>query len=292
MLAVYKKELKGYFCNLSGYIFAAFLLVMTGIYFTAITLTQGYTEFEYTLQGVNFIFMLIVPIVTMKCFAEERHSHTDQLLYSLPVSLPKIVLGKYFALCTVMVVPMIPMSFMPLIISGYAGQSGASVNFASAYGGLLGFFLLGCAFLAIGMLISSLTESQVVAAVMTIGTLLILYLMSSLSGLIPSTAAASFAALTVIVIAFSALVYYLTKNIYASLGAGVVLEGANIVCYTQFGTAYEGLIQKVLNWVSLYDRYSNFNLGLLDLTAVVYYLSITALCVFITVQVVEKRRWS
>ena len=162
MTAIYKRELKSYLTSMVGYLFMFFVLVLTGIYFSAYQLTASYPKFEYTLSSLTFVFLIGVPILSMRVLAEERKQKTDQLLLTAPVSVWEIVVGKYLALVTVFAIPMLVICFYPLIMS----QLG-TVSFGTAYTAILGFFLLGCANLAIGVFMSALTESQVIAAVLT-----------------------------------------------------------------------------------------------------------------------------
>lgn len=183
MKAIYKREVSSYFNSMIGWIFVAVLTVFIGIYFFAYNLFQGYPYFSLSLGSSLFIFMVVVPILTMRSMADERHTKTDQLLLTAPVSVTAVVLGKYFAMLTVFAVPVAIACLCPLIIA----LNGTAFLLAD-YGAILAFFLLGAVEIAVGMLISSLTESQIIAAVGTFGLLLLLYLWDGLVGFLPSTA--------------------------------------------------------------------------------------------------------
>ena len=287
MFAIYKKELKNYFINMTGYIFIGFMLAVTGIFTTLINLISTYPSFENVLSNITIVFLLIIPILTMRSVAEERHSKTDQLLYSLPVSVTQIVLEKYLAMFTVFLIPVGIIGLYPLILSIFG-----TVYLGTAYGALLGFTLLGGALIAVGMFMSSLTESQVIAAVTSFGVIFAMYLMSAIASLIPAGAMASLVAFAVVVLIFAGVVYSLTKN---STVAGITAAaGAFILAGIYFinSSIFDGLFANVLNWLSVFDRFSTFTTGLFDLTSVVYYVSLIILFVFGTVQSVEKRRWS
>ena len=287
MFAIYKKELKNYFINMTGYIFIGFMLAITGIFTTLINLISTYPSFENVLSNITIVFLLIIPILTMRSVAEERHSKTDQLLYSLPVSVTQIVLAKYLAMFTVFLIPVGIIGLYPLILSIFG-----TVYLGTAYGALLGFTLLGGALIAVGMFMSSLTESQVIAAVTSFGVIFAMYLMSAIASLIPAGAMASLIAFAVVVLIFAGVVYSLTKN---STVAGITAAaGAFILAGIYFinSSIFDGLFANVLNWLSVFDRFSTFTTGLFDLTSVVYYVSLIVLFVFATVQSVEKRRWS
>ena len=287
MFAIYKKELKNYFINMTGYIFIGFMLAVTGIFTTLINLISTYPSFENVLSNITIVFLLIIPILTMRSVAEERHSKTDQLLYSLPVSVTQIVLAKYLAMFTVFLIPVGIIGLYPLILSIFG-----TVYLGTAYCALLGFTLLGGALIAVGMFMSSLTESQVIAAVTSFGVIFAMYLMSAIASLIPAGAMASLVAFAVVVLIFAGVVYSLTKN---STVAGITAAaGAFILAGIYFinSSIFDGLFANVLNWLSVFDRFSTFTTGLFDLTSVVYYVSLIILFVFGTVQSVEKRRWS
>ena len=163
MTAIYKRELKSYFQSMTGYVLIAFLVIFTGIYFMAYNLNSGYPYFSYVLMNINYVLIIIIPMLTMRSFAEERKNKTDQLLLAAPVKLFDIVMGKYLAMVTVFAVPCLIFCIFPIIIKSF-GTAYLKVDYLS----ILMFFLLGCVYLAIGMFLSSLTESQIIAAVTTI----------------------------------------------------------------------------------------------------------------------------
>lgn len=234
MIAVLKRELGGYFKGMLGYLFAAFMLIFAGIYTMAYNLSGMTAGFEYVVSAIAFIYLIAVPILTMRTIAEERRQKTDQLLYALPVSLTAVVIGKYLALLCVLALPCLIMALYPLILM----QFGA-VPLLSAYGALVAFFMLGACLLAVGLLVSSVTDSPVAAAVMTLLAMLVLYFIGDLASFLPT-----------------------------------------------------GLIREIMTQLSVFDRFDTFIGGVFDLTAIVYYGSIIGVCLFVTVQVLERRRWS
>ena len=170
MLAIYKREWKSYFHSMIGCIIVAFMIAFTGIYFMAYNLYSGYPFFSYVLRAINYVLIIVVPLLTMRSFAEERRNKTDQLLLCAPVRLSQVVLGKYFAMVSVFAIPCLVFCFYPLIIKSF-GTAYLKVDYAAIFM----FFLLGCVYIAIGMFLSSLTESQIIAAITTFGTLMIIY---------------------------------------------------------------------------------------------------------------------
>lgn len=178
MGAIYKKELKSYFTSMIGCVFLAIMLVIIGLYFFIVNMLNMYAEMSTTLGAITFVIVLIMPIITMRTLAEENRQKTDQLLFTSPVSVTKIILGKYFALLTVYAIGILIVCTYPLIMNMYG-----DAQLAQSYSSILGFFLMGAAYLAIGLFISSLTESQVIAAVISFIVMVFTYLMTSLASL-------------------------------------------------------------------------------------------------------------
>jgi len=287
MKAVYQRELFSYFNSLSGYIFGAFLLLFAGIYCMVYNLRGAYVNFEFVLTGMCLVFMIIVPVLTMRVLAEERRQKTDQLLYSLPVRLSDVIIGKYLAMLVVLAVPMAILSLYPLILSQFG-----TVSFATAYGSIFGFFLLGATLIAMGLFVSSVTESQVAAAVITLVATLIFYLMSGLASFVSTAAGASLMALCMIVVIFAVVLYIVAKNPIVSILTAVLGVGGLYIWYAADSSAFSGLFGDIMNQLSVFDRFYTFVNGVFDLTAIVYYLSITCVFLFLAVQALEKRRWS
>lgn len=287
MIAVYKKELRTGFTGMAAYVFIAFVLVFAGIYTMLYNLSNGYPNFEYVLQSMSIIFLIAIPILTMRSIAEERCRHTDQLLYALPLGMTRIVLGKYLAILTVVAVPCVIMGFYPLLLSQY-GQ----VSFATAFGALIGFFLLSAALAAIGLLISALTENQAVAAGLCFVVMMLLYFMNNLTSFVSDTAAASLAALMIVVLVIAALVLLFTKSTPLAGLVAVIGCGGLLGCFAVASDRFEGLFDKMMESLSVFERFYTFIDGVFDLTGVLYFLSIIAVVLFLTVQTMEKRRWS
>ena len=283
MIAVFRRELNGYFKSMMGYLFSAFVLIFAGIY-TMVYNLSGYTaHFERVLSSISFLYLIAVPILTMRSVAEEKKQKTDQLLYSLPISLSSVVVGKYLAMLVVLLVPTAIMGLYPLILSQFG-----TVPLQTAYGALAGFFLLGACLLSIGLFVSSVTENQVAAAVIT----LVLYFMSGLASYVSTAASASLTALIIVAAVLCLVLYLLTKNAPVSVLVLAVLAGGLYLWYSQDSSAFSGLFSDIMNQLSVFDRFDSFVDGVFDLTAVVYDLSVTGVFLFLSVQALEKRRWS
>lgn len=279
MLAIYKKELRAYLHSMIGFVFVAFFLAIIGIYYFAYNLYSGYGNFEYALDGATFVFVILVPVITMRIVAEEKKQKTDQLLYTSPIPVWKIMLGKYLAVLTLFGVVLAVCCVYPLLLQLYG-----DVALKSAYCAIFGFALMGAAFLAIGLFISSLTESQVLAAVITFLVLLLGNLMGSLTSMISEGATANFVMLLVCLVLLCVLLYILMKNVFVSVGIAVIGAAALTFLYIKNNAVLEGAMAKILDWFSTSERYNNFQIGILDLNSVLYYVSLIAIFLFITIQ--------
>lgn len=286
MLAIYKKELRSYFTSMIGYLFIGFFLAIVGVYFMAYNLQGGYSNFEYVLSSMIFVFVILVPILTMRLLAEEKRQKTDQLLFTSPLSVNKIVIGKYLAVLTVFISAMGITMFYPLILSKYG-----TVSFKLAYTGILGFILVGAAYLAIGLFLSALFESQAIAAVVTFVVLLITYLMQGIVSLLPTSNQAAWIIFSIIALMIAIVTYFMVHNSTVAIGLGAILEAICAIVYFVKPSLYDGLALKVFDWFSVIDRFDNFMNGILDLTGIVYYISIVVIFIFLTIQSLNKRRW-
>lgn len=287
MSAVYRKELRTYFTGMTAPVFIAFILLMTGIFTVVYNLQGLYPNFEVTVNQVVFVYLLAVPVLTMRSVAEEKHSRTDQLLYSLPVSMTSIVMAKYLAMVTVLAIPVAVMAFYPLLLASFG-----TVHLASAYGMLLAFFLLGSALIAIGMFISSLTESQVIAAVVSLAVTLLIYFMSGLANMISADASVSLIAFLALAAVIGLVVNAMIRNTVLALSVTAILALVTIGVYLVDSSLFAGAVPEILSAISLFDRLTTFQNGMFDLTAIIFYLSVCGLFVYLTVQSLEKKRWN
>lgn len=288
MKAIYKRELNSYFHSMLGYVFVAFLTAITGIYFMVYNLNIGYPYFAYTLSGMLFILMIAVPVLTMRCFAEERKSKTDQLLLTSPVSLLQIVLGKYLAMVTVFAVPNMIFCIYPLII-----KTQGTAYLAVDYAAILVFFLLGCVYIAIGMFLSSLTESQIIAAVSTFAVLIVLFLMQGLLQFLPTSAIGGAVGLLLILTLVVFFIYRMTRNwilCVAIEAAGLI---AGVIVYAVKSSFFEGILSTIFGKLVLDDVFTNISSNhLLDVSGLILFVTLIAVFVFLTMQTIQKRRWS
>ena len=288
MIAIYKRELKSYFQSMIGYAFIAFLMLFFGIYFTAYNLNSGYPYFSYALASTMFIFLVAVPVLTMKSFAEERKSKTDQLLLTSPVSVTGIVTGKYLAMISVFLVPVLLSCIFPVVIK----MQGVAY-LKTDYMAIFMYFAVGCVFIAVGMFLSSLTESQIIAAVSTFAVLLIMYLWSGIIGFLPTLASYNLIGVLVIILLIAYLIYSVTKNWVIGGGVAVVGVIASVVTYFINTNWYDGLISNVLGKLDFSSMLTSvIDSNLFDVSDLMLCISIVFLFVFLTIQTIQKRRWS
>lgn len=235
MTAIYMRELKSYFLTPIGYIFCGVFLVVSGLAFAECTLLeQSVSSMGQYFVWMMVIFAVLLPLLTMKLFSEDRKSRTDQILLTSPVSVFGIVMGKYLAALTVFAVTLAVNSFNFVLLHIYG-----TPNTVSILMNVIGVFLLGAAFIAIGVFLSSLTENQLIAAVSAIGVNAAMLLISLVAGKIETTG-----------------------------------------------------LRTVLKWFSVIDRFTPFTNQMLDVSAIIYYLSLAAIFLFLTDRVIEKRRWA
>lgn len=288
MLAIYKRELKSYFHSMTGCVFIAFLVMFTGIYFMAYNLNAGYPYFSYTLSGSLIVFLVGIPLLTMRSFSEERKTKTDQLLLTASVSLTKVVLGKYFAMVTVLAVPNVIFCLFPLLIK-LQGTAYLLVDYSS----IAVFFLLGCVYLAIGMFMSSLTESQIIAFISTFGILLLLYLWDGILSFLPSSALSGMIGILLILTLIVVYIYHMTKNWMLAAGIEAVGIAVALIVYFVKSSLYENLLTKLLGRLALADVFMNISSSnIVDVSGLLLYVSILIIFVFLTIQTIQKRRWS
>lgn len=287
MTAVLKHELRLYFHSLTAYVFGAFLLAFVGIGAVLYNIQAAVSNFEFVLNFSSLIFVVIVPILTMRVIAEEKKQKTDQLLYSLPISTTQVILGKYAALLILYLIPLAIISLYPLIFAQFG-----DVYLLTSYGSILAFFILGAALIAVGMFISSLTDNQGMAAGIGIAVILLNYYSVSLSEYVSATAAGSAVALVVLFLAMGAVIRYVTKNGTLAYWFSFVLIAVTVLLLFVDSSIFEGLLPGIMEKLSLFERFTAFVNGVFDMTAIVYYCTVIAFFLFLSVQSMEKRRYN
>ena len=285
MSAIYRKEIRVFFSGLFGWVIAAVLLFFLGLFTTLFNLLSGFSGLSYALSSMQWVLLVIVPFLTMRAIAEERHSRTDQLLYSLPIPLYEVVLAKYFASCTVFLLPTLVYALYPLILSGFG-----EISLASAYTALFGYVLLTASLISVSLFVSSLVENQIVAAVLSIAAMLAIVFVSSIAMLIPASALASFILCILAALGIGALILRSTKNLTIGLLVSTVLILPTAIVYIINADLFASLVPNALTSLDLFSRWSAFSYGHFDLPATIFYLTFIGFFLFLTVQSMEKRR--
>lgn len=236
MKAIFKREFLSYIHSVVGLLFMAVTVFFFGLYAAVYNLASGYPYVSYTLSAILFLFLLSIPVLSMRILADERKQKTDQLILTAPVSVGRIVLGKYLAMAAIFLIPVAGICIFPIFL-----QKFGTVPMAESYAAILAFALYGLTCMAVGILVSSFTESQVIAAVLSFAILFITYMMQGIESLISQTG---------------------------------------------------NVVTKFLSIFDFQTRFSNMTNGILDITSIVYFVSVIALLLFLTTQSIQKRRYS
>ena len=257
MFAIYKKEMRSYFTTPIGYVYIGIFLAISALICCYTTLQSNSYDTSLYFYFMIFAFAILIPLLTMRSFAEERKQRTEQMLLTAPVTITGMVMGKYLAAFTMFVGTVLAscINFIPLYViaaeerAAVAQTANPVIGPTTAYiiGSLLGIILLGAALIAIGIFISSLTESQLSAAVSTIGVIVFMVVLSLVNQI------------------------------------GTDAEGNRLI------SSYA--LRFVIDWISVLSRFSNLGYGMLDFSALVYYASMSGIFIFLTIRVYEKRRW-
>lgn len=256
MFAIFKKEMRSYFINPVGYVFVGIFLALSALLCCYTTIQSNSYSASAYFTIMIFALVILIPMLTMRSFAEERKLKTEQLLLTAPVSITSMVLGKYLASLAMFVgcVLVSCVNFIPLYITGHIEREGDPYSIthigpvtSEIVGSVIAVILIGAAFIAIGLFISSLTENQLSAAVITIAVILVMVVMGMVNDI------------------------------------GSDAEGNRLIS--------NYVVRFVIDWISVFSRFGNFTYGIFDFSALIYYLSLAGVFIFLTVRIYEKRRW-
>jgi ABC-2 type transport system permease protein len=287
MFAIFKRELKAYFLTPVGYLFMGLFLLLTGYFFTQSNLFTGYSQYAGFLGSVLIIYLFAIPILTMRLFSEEKRQRTDQLLLTSPVSIAGIVCGKFLAALAVFSGTLVVTVAYAVVIALYG-----DLQLWETLGSYIGFIFLGACYIAVGIFISAGTENQFIAALVSFFALLFILLIDYVGQIVPSDMRSGIISMSVLLAALIIFLYLNTRNWVIVLGAlviGILTIGG---LYLFKKDIFSGFIQKFLDWFSLNRRYQPFTMGLLKFDALLYYASFSGLFLFLTVRLIEKRRWN
>ncbi len=287
MTAIFKREFKSCFTGMIGWVIAAVSLFFLGLYFTNRNLLYASSDFASVLYTMTMIMLFLLPAISMRSFAEERKNKTDQLLLTSPVSIPAIVAGKFLAELAVFALPLAVAVVMPLLLQAFG-----TVSLVAAYSALLGYLLLGGACLAVGTWISALTENQILAYLATFGALLVAYLMNGIQTMFTTGNLLAFIVFMIVLLVAAVLVGVICKRLAA--GAVVFCAGA-VVLFVLFQLRPAWLLtafNAVLSALALFEPFKDIVGGMFSIPAIVYYLSVMGLFLFLTGQALARRRWN
>ena len=246
MLAIFKKELRSYFLNAIGYVYIGIFLAVSALLCCYTTLGAGTYDTKNYFTFIPMVFIILIPLLTMRLFAEEKKLRTEQLLLTAPVSITGMVVGKFLAAFTLFTISVLVslINFIPLCIfaqmDGVGAASASSVGPVASmiFSNTLGLLLIGAAFIAIGMFISSLTENQLAAAIITVAIIATMLLLNFVNGYIENY-----------------------------------------------------ILRFIISWVCFMSRYAPFQSGIFDPSALLYFISVAGVFLFLTVRIYDKRRW-
>jgi ABC-2 type transport system permease protein len=287
MKAIYKREIKMYFNSMIGYVFIAFFVLITAIYFSIQNILQMSPDFQNVFSSVIMMFLILGPMLTMRLLSEEKKQKTDQLLLTSPVSVPGIVLGKYFAAVTVFLISLLVTIIFPIIISFYGTLATAQI-----IGSYVGFFLLGSAFIAVGLWISSIADNQIVSAVATFVAIFLLLMVKTIVSAASGNQSFSLMFAGILAFLVALYVYSNTKNSEVSIIVFIAEAAVILVLFFLKRGLFIGFAGKFAEMFEVLTRFNNFAMGLFDIASVVYFVSFISVFLYFTIRVVEKRRWS
>ncbi len=292
MNAIFRRETLSYFTSPIGYIFLAAFYAFSAFSFTNNSLRYGTTNMDGLFQQLMIILIVLIPILTMRTLSEEKKNKTDQCLLTAPVSLGGIVAGKFLAAFMIYLMGIAITVVYAVVVSAFAAP-----DWAVIIGNITGLALVGAAFIAVGIFCSSLTENQVVSAVVSFIALIALYMLSTIGEVIPSDFISSLmpdvgavwrtVIVEAVVIGLTALCFFLFGK-----KSGVIIIGFIAMLVLGLFAAKGDLVPVILGKLSFWERYTGFTYGLFDLSNALYFISAAGVFLFLTVRVLEKRRWA
>ena len=287
MLAIFKRELKAYFLTPIGYFYMGIFLLLTGIFFFFDNILSGRSQYTGFLGSLLMIFLFAVPLLTMRLFSEEKRQKTDQLLLTSPVSITGIVCGNFLAAMTVFCGTLLVTVSYALVIAAYG-----DLLVWETLGSYIGFIFLGACYISLGIFISAITENQLTAAFATFFTLMLIWLIDPISRVVPTDTRSGIISAVVLLVILLIFIFFSTRNWAISLGAGIA-GGLTIGGFYLFGqNVFFGFLRNFMGWFSLNSRYNPFSMGLLKFDDLLYYASFFSLFLFLTIRLIEKRRWN
>ncbi len=287
MILIYQKEMKSYFHSMTAYLFFALFLSASGIYFSVICLNKGYGDYaRYVLANISFVYIVLVPMLTMRLLAREREQKTDQLLLTAPISVRAVVLGKYLAAASLLAGAMLVCLAEAGILSAYV-----HVNWPGTLAGIAGFFFLGLCLLAIGTFISSCMTNAMAAGTLTFSVILLLMLFPNLYEVLPERGRYACIFIAALIGAAGAWMYLVTGSARAAAGTTALGAAGLLAAFFQFPEWFDQGLAKIISWCSLSERFQDFCQGSFNISSAFFFLSMAALFLYMAVWETESRRW-
>lgn len=289
MPAIFKKEIHAYFTTFTGYIFLCFYILSMGYYFRSMNIIGKSPYFSSTLSSTFLVLMILIPTLTMRLFSEEIRQKTDQLIFTAPISVKEIVIGKFLAASALFAIGFLVVCTFPFILSNYC-----EIPWSQTIGALIGYFLMACAFISVGLFVSVCTSDQISAALISFAAMFFIYMIDNIIVLVPaiSKPAVSLFFVVIVIMILSVILFSGTKNIAVALGFDFIALAVAIILFFTNGNIYDGVVIKVLGWFSVLTRFNNLCKGIFSFADVIYFITFIAAFLFLTVNVIEKRRWS
>ena len=287
MLAVFKRELKAYFLTPIGYLYMGLFLLLTGIFFFFDNILPSRSHFAGFLGGIVLIFLFAVPLLTMRLVSEEKKQKTDQLLLTSPVSITGIVCGKFLAAMTVYCATLLVTASYAVVISVYG-----DFQVWEVLGSYIGFIFLGACYISVGLFLSTVTENQFTAAFLTFFVLMLIWILDPISRVVPTDTRSGVISSAVLLALVLLFLFFNTRNWVIVAGVAIIGSLAIAGLYLFRQNIFFGFIRSLINWFSLNSRYEPFSMGLLKIDTLLYYASFSGLFLFLTVRLIEKRRWN
>ena len=287
MFAVFKREFKAYFVTPIGYLYMGLFLLLTGVFYFFDNLLNQRSHFTGFLGSILLIYLFAIPLLTMRLFSEEKRQKTDQLLLTCPISITGIVCGKFLAALAVYIGTLVFTSLYAVVIAVYG-----DLQTLETLGSYIGFIFLGACYISIGIFISASTENQITAALVSFFVLMFIWLIDPVSQMVPSDTRTGLVSAAVLLAALLLFLFINTRNWIIVLGAALV--GAFTIggFWLLRPQVFFGFIQRFMSWFSLNNRYQPFSMGLLKFDSLLYYASFSGLFLFLTIRLIEKRRWN
>ncbi len=295
MLAIYKKEMKQFFISMIGYAFIAFLLLVVGFcfYYVNVKNASPFVGYSFDVPYIPMIFLILVPVITMKLFADEKATKTDQILFTAPVTIADIVWGKFLAVATIFTIPVIIMCSFPLVLKDFASEN-IDFPMINSYVAILGFWLMGLSYFAIGLYISSIVDNQVISAVVTFAVLFFSFVAQYFAEILPATEITGLAGVIIVIILIALVYFFLLRGLRSTPFVTLIIVAvgitAAVIIYVINSSLYTNVLQNILYALSIDHNLDDYLLDYFDIPALLYNISIIGVALYLTTQSIQKRR--